>query len=196
MTFVRVFVNVIGPPLAGKSRVSQEFVRNGFGLFSPGQFIRDCARIEGVKFNSRSDSAAYRQAKIAHDKFWLSKAAAETPAQNVVIEGIRVVNEILKLESLGRVVVVAVECNSDEERFRRAQAAYEARGRRDKTTLGEFIADESAERFNEDPDKASIGSVMAMATYRIDTLKTSLAELPSEVDKIVADILGHDQPAA
>lgn len=183
--FETVTFAIVGKPASGKSFVGARLAQHGCERLAVSTLIKQYAREQNLQLTSRADSAAIHNRMLTEDPLVFTRPFIRSD-RDTVNEGLRVPSEAAKLRKHGRLIVIATHCNSDEERFRRAMAAYDERGQRDKTNLADFLADEAAEYHNSDPEKISIQHMVAMADYHVDTLNLSPAQVHEYVDNIYA----------
>jgi dephospho-CoA kinase len=187
----RTVLQITGEARAGKSEVCRYLNEAyDFTTILVSDIIRKFAREHDIVLGRRPDYL------LAHNKMkeaWGTGIVADTilgnPAERIVVDGIRVPNDSMRLREAVGSKVLALHCPV-EVRYQRALALSTAI---DPPSFEAFVEDDLTDAYNPDMELQNTDYMMQHADYHLDTDRP-FADVLRDVDGIVLPLL-NDRPA-
>jgi dephospho-CoA kinase len=184
----RVIVQIVGEAGAGKSDVCAHLAREyDFSVILVSDIIRSFARSRNITLGPRSDYLkAHTQMKEEQGMDIVARTILETPISRLCIDGIRVLNDVGRLQTATDVEskIIALHCPT-EIRFERS---LQRGSSLDGLTFEEFLQDDLQDAYNSDPERQNTLAVMSAADYHVDASQ-SQALVFKAIDEIIIPIL-------
>ena len=186
----RTIIVVTGLPGSGKSEVSGYLKGLGIPMFRTGDVIREEVLDRGLELNPRNSEKIARQLRKEEGTDVAARRTCEKikPLRGLVcVEGIRDMDELEYLATLGRIVLVIVEADEkvrfSRQRVRRSGGRLEPSSRNPKT-LEDFEWRDRMER------ERGLDEVIATDRYEKHVIENNegLAELRNRVDALLKEI--------
>ena len=179
-----IILQITGKVGAGKTDLCAYLAKkHGFTVVLISDLIREFARAKGLTLAARADYLeVHKQMKNEQGEDIILQKILATPGKNICVDGIRVPNDVKRLQAAGA-KIVALDCPA-EVRFTRS---LKRRSSLDKPTFEAFMADDQAEAHNTDLECQGTDAVMAMADYRIDASQ-SQDDVFRAIDQIVSAV--------
>jgi len=186
----RNIVPIVGEAGAGKTSLSAYLVHKyGSAQVRVSGLIEDYAAKCQIELDNREDYLfVHRKMKEEQGPSIISDSILKIPGELLVVDGLRVPNDMDRLRNAGAGVitsVIALNCPFDV-RLERIQD-------RSRTlvpiTREQLIEDDQRDAYNPDPEYQNTRAVMHDADYHIDSARPRM-QIFRDVDNIIVPLLG------
>lgn len=185
---MKKLLQVVGEARAGKSEVCEYLAeKHGFKVVLVSDIIRSFARDKQITLGPRADYlAAHAQMKQERGADYVAHTILGRPEERICVDGIRVVNDVVRLQRAEQVKskIVALHC-PPEKRFERALSL---KSPLDSMIYEEFLEDDEQDAYNSDPERQNTLAVIAMADAHIDSSQPRELVF-KEVDAVVGSLV-------
>jgi dephospho-CoA kinase len=180
-----MIIGITGTIGAGKGTVVDYLKEKGFAHFAARDFIVKEVLARSLPVNRDSMTTVANDLRHAHGaSYIIGELAKQANAEGtrVIVESVRAVGEaeLLKKENA---LLLAV----DADQKTRYTRITERGSVTDDIDFDTFVAQETREMQNADPEKQNIAAVMAMADFKIENNGT-LEELHYQLDELLAQL--------
>jgi len=185
---MKKILQVVGEARAGKSEACEYVAeKHGFKVVHVSDIIRSFARDRQITLGPRAAYlAVHAQMKQERGADYVARTVLASPYERICVDGIRVVNDVVRLQRAEQVEskIVALHC-PPEKRFERALSL---KSPLDSMTYEEFLEDDERDSYNPDPERQNTLAVIAMADTHIDSSQPRELVF-KEIDAVVGSLV-------
>lgn len=188
----KVIIQLVGEAGAGKTEAAKHLAETqDFLPVRVSELIEEYALTRHLvldKSSSREDYLAmHREMKKEHGNSVIVRTIFEKPSSRIVVDGIRIPNDMNRLKNIGTNVVsqvIALDCPFDI-RLQRLRARNQSAT---SPTVEELQADDALDAYDPNPEFPNIRAILEAADHHIDA-SCSLTEVHQGVDRIVTELI-------
>jgi dephospho-CoA kinase len=174
----------VGHAAVGKDTLSDyASIKLSIANVSSGDLIREYVRTHNLGGLDRENLIKVgNELRAVHGGDYLVRLALEKHPTNLIISGLRTVDEVMTFKNAGGIIIAVTA--SAERRYELGQIRNRIG---DNVTFAEWMRSQEGELLNTDHKKQNVDAVIAFADYHIENLGT-LDELYQECDEVLKKI--------